>query len=103
MMSRDNFFYNIQASLSPFILRGDISEKKGTLDHFTFSCLDSQINLEIYQKEIAECQDLFIGRSIDFILDFEVAILFTKMEINSSFSLIATVKFISSPKYNFAL
>ena len=57
--------------MSPFVLKGDVSEKKGTLDHFTFSSLDSKVNQNIYQDEIKECRDLFIGRSIDFILDFE--------------------------------
>ena len=70
-MSRDNLFFNIQASMSPFIFKGDISEKKGTLEHFTFLNLDQESDLRAYQAEIEECRELFIGRSLDFILQFE--------------------------------
>ncbi len=70
-MSRDNLFFNIQSAMGPFILKGDISEKRGILDHFIFESIDEQTDLSNYQSEYSECRDLFLGRSLDFILNFD--------------------------------
>lgn len=68
-MNELNLFYNAKAEGPGFTLCLDIKQKNNVITDLFLKSDDQKLLQEI-QKELNECRDLFIGRSLEFVMTF---------------------------------